>query len=126
MQKDTETMSTTESDEHKTEKEQKEQAASDSSQEGQEDQEKEDNLLDYYRDLLEKAQSVAKQSDWSYVSMELDNLGHRWDEGPQYTNTEFEEEGNKLFQEFEKIREDFEKRKEQHYAELEKKKKENP
>ncbi|MGM0547379.1 MAG: hypothetical protein ACQEST_11740, partial [Bacteroidota bacterium] len=37
------------------------------------DEEDEDPLA-YYRDILDKAKELAKQSDWSYVSVELDNL----------------------------------------------------
>ncbi len=84
-----------------------------------------EDTLEYYRDLVEKAESVAKLDDWSYVSMELDNIGHRWDEGPQYTNTDLEEEGNELFEKFQQICDDFEERRKKHYEELNKKKQQN-
>lgn len=125
MQKDTESMSNTESEDQKTDEKDPDQTASEADESSGSEEEQQGDKLDYYRDLVEKAREVAKQSDWSYVSMELDNIGHRWDEGPQYTNTELEEEGNELFQQFEEIREDFEKRKEQHYEELNEKKQKN-
>ncbi len=81
----------------------------------------EESPLDYYKEIVSKAQELAKQNDWSYVSVELDNLSHRWAEGPDTDD----EQVQKLYKKFNDIVDDFEERKEQHYAELEKKKQEN-
>lgn len=122
-EKETETMGTEETNDKDSGQEaQKSSSAEDPSKSGKN---KEEDTLDYYRDLIEKAESVAKMDDWSYVSMELDNLGHRWDEGPQYTNTELEEKGNELYQKFQQVREDFEERKKKHYEDLNQKKQQN-
>ncbi|MGM0547380.1 MAG: DUF349 domain-containing protein, partial [Bacteroidota bacterium] len=77
--------------------------------------------LAYYRDILDKAKELAKQSDWSYVSVELDNLSHRWAEGPDTDD----EEVKKLYKKFNDTVEEFEERKEEYYAERKKQRQEN-
>ncbi len=79
--------------------------------------------LAYYEELVEKAESLSKQSDWPYITMELDNLSHQWGEGPE-VETDSEELKN-LLGRFQDAQETFEKRKEQHYEELNKQKKQN-
>ena len=81
----------------------------------------EDDPLQFYRDIVNKAQDLAKQSDWSYVQVELDNLSHKWSEGPDVES----EEVKKLFDKFNKAVENFEQRKEEHYKQQEKQKQEN-
>ncbi|WP_440999961.1 DUF349 domain-containing protein [Fodinibius sp. SL11] len=81
----------------------------------------EENPLDYYKEIVKKAQELTKQNDWSYVSVELDNLSHRWAEGPDTDD----EQVKKLYKKFNDTVDEFEERKEQHYAELEQKKQEN-
>ena len=88
----------------------------------EEESSEEESPLDYYREIVSKAQELAKQNDWSYVSAELDNLSHRWAEGP---DADDEEQLKKLYKKFNDIADDFEERKQQHYNELEKKKQEN-
>ncbi len=100
------------------EEEQQEVVAED---EADEESSEEESPLDYYKEIVSKAQELAKQNDWSYVSVELDNLSHRWAEGPDADD----EQMKKLYKKFNDIVDDFEERKEQHYEELEKKKKEN-
>ncbi|MFH5831403.1 DUF349 domain-containing protein [Halalkalibaculum sp. DA3122] len=79
--------------------------------------------LGYYKELVEKAESLAKQSDWPYITMELDNLGGKWDEGPEI---EGEEDILKnLLKRFQEAKETFEQRKEEHYEQLNKQKKKN-
>ncbi len=126
-EKEMETMETEETHDKESDQQNRQEAgeASSSGTSSESGKDEEENKLDYYRDLIEKAESVAKMDDWSYVSMELDNLGHRWDEGPQYANTELEEEGHELYQKFQKIRDDFEERKKKHYEELNQKKQQN-
>lgn len=77
--------------------------------------------LEYYRDLVEKAEDLSKQNDWPYVSMELDNLSHEWDEGPEADGKKIEE----LYGRFQEANETFNKRKEEHYRQLNKQKQEN-
>lgn len=85
-----------------------------------EEQESED-PIQYYRDIVKKAKDLAKQSDWPYVSMELNNLSHQWSEGPE-TNTD---EAKKLFQKFNDAVDEFEQRKEEHYEKLNQQKQDN-
>lgn len=80
----------------------------------------EDPIL-YYEEIVEKAKELAKQTDWPYVSMELDNLSHEWSDGPDVDS----ERVGELYQEFNETVEEFEKRKEEHYEKLNKQKKEN-
>ncbi|MEL7832950.1 DUF349 domain-containing protein [Fodinibius sp. Rm-B-1B1-1] len=90
-------------------------------EEQSDDEASEENPIDYYREILDKAKDLAKQEDWSYVSVELDNLSHRWAEGPDTDTDEVKD----LYKKFNDVVDAFEERKEQHYAELEKKKQEN-
>lgn len=85
------------------------------------DESGEEDPLNYYKEIVSKAKDLAKQNDWSYVSVELDNLSHRWAEGPD-TDTD---EAKKLYKKFNDVVDEFEERKKQHYAELEKKKEGN-
>ncbi|MDZ7691503.1 MAG: DUF349 domain-containing protein [Balneolaceae bacterium] len=72
-------------------------------------------------EIAEKAESLSKQSDWPYVSMELSNLASKWDEGPEVENDELKD----LLARFQDAEETFEKRKEEHYEELNKQKQQN-
>jgi hypothetical protein len=75
----------------------------------------------YYKNILEKADSLTKQDDWPYVTMELDNLSRKWGEGPDLDTDEV----GKLYQKFTSKVDDFEQRKKEHYEKLNKQKKEN-
>ncbi|MDZ7681306.1 MAG: DUF349 domain-containing protein [Fodinibius sp.] len=75
----------------------------------------------YYEDIVEKAQDLAKQTDWPYVSMELDNLSHEWSDGPDAESDEVA----RLYQKFNDAVEEFEQRKQEHYEKLDKQKVEN-
>lgn len=86
----------------------------------EEEAEKED--ISYYKEIVDKAGSLSKQSDWPYISMELDNLAQKWDEGP---DVEDEEDLKKLLGKFQDAQDTFEQRKEEHYERLNKQKKEN-
>src|SRR5690625_3232518 len=77
--------------------------------------------IDFYRRIVRKAQDLSKQTDWPYVSRELDNLSHEWSDGPDTDSDEIK----KLFGKFSNAVKNFDQRKEQHYAELDKKRKEN-
>jgi len=81
----------------------------------------ESDAITYYEDIVEKAQELAKQTDWPYVSMELDNLSHEWSDGPDADSDEVAE----LYQKFNDTVEEFEQRKQEHYEKLDKQKAEN-
>lgn len=81
----------------------------------------EEDPVSFYKELLAKAEDLAKQNDWSYVSVELDSLSHQWSEGPDTDAEEVKE----LFQKFNSTVEQFEERKEQHYEDLKKQRQEN-
>jgi len=95
--------------------------AAENSASDEEEETEDGDPLQFYRDIVKKAQDLAQQSDWSYVSMELDNLSHKWSEGPDTDSDKVK----KLFQKFNKAVDQFEERKEEHYEQLEKKKQEN-
>lgn len=77
--------------------------------------------IEFYEEIVDKAQDLAKQEDWPYVSMELDNLSHQWSEGPDLDTDDV----GKLYKKFTKIVQDFEERKEEHYKKLKEKKQNN-
>lgn len=78
--------------------------------------------LEYYTDIIERAEEVAKQTDWSYVSMELDKLENEWSEGPAY---EDDEDIAALKDRFEQARNEFEKRRQEHYDKVNRQKQQN-
>lgn len=77
--------------------------------------------LEYYRELAEKAESLSEQSDWPYVSMELDNITRQWEEGPEAD----EEERKALYERVLEAAEHFEKRRKEHYEKQKEKRREN-
>ncbi|GAA5521705.1 DUF349 domain-containing protein [Aliifodinibius salicampi] len=85
------------------------------------EEDSEEDPVEYYRSIVEKAQDLAKQTDWPYVSMELDKLSHEWSDGPETDSDEVK----KLFKKFNEAVEEFEQRKEEHYEQLNKQKEEN-
>ncbi|MDR8392677.1 DUF349 domain-containing protein [Aliifodinibius sp. S!AR15-10] len=87
----------------------------------EEKSEEEQTGIGYYEEIVEKAESLSKQSDWPYVTMELDNLANKWNEGPEVEGDEVKE----LLGRFQDAQEKFEQRKEEHYEQLNKQKKEN-
>lgn len=88
---------------------------------GSAEEDKDKDPIQYYKDIVNKAEDLAKQTDWPYVSMELDNLSHEWSEGPDVES----EKVKQLFDKFNDAVEKFEQRKEEHYEELNKQKQEN-
>jgi hypothetical protein len=77
--------------------------------------------IDYYREIVEKAEEVSKETDWSYVAMELGNLRQKWEEGPEYQGDMVKDLRARLDQ----AKEDFDARREQHYEEMNRRKQEN-
>lgn len=102
------------------ETEEQAEAETDESDEENSAAERED-AIDYYRDIVKKAQDLAQQSDWNYVQVELDNLSHKWSEGPDSDSDEVK----KLFKKFNQAVDSFEERKEEHYKQQKQQKEEN-
>lgn len=94
---------------------------SDEEEPGEDDEAEEQSPEQYYRAIVKKAQDLSRQSDWSYVSVELDNLSHQWSDGPDVDS----EEVRKLFQKFNNAVSNFERRKEEHYEEQNRQKQQN-
>lgn len=90
-------------------------------EESEAEENSEEEGIGYYKDILEKADSLSKQEDWPYVTMELDNLSRKWGEGPDLDSDEV----GKLYSKFTSKVEDFEKKKQEHYEKLNEQKKEN-
>lgn len=93
--------------------------------ESEDDGDGEQSTISFYKDILKKADSLVKQTDWPYVSMELDNLSREWGEGPDPELEEDKEKVGKLYKKFTSKVDDFEKRKQEHYEKLKKQKKSN-
>lgn len=75
----------------------------------------------YYRELAEKAESLAELTDWPYVTMEFANLEKLWSEGPEPGDVEI-----RLFKErIQEALESFEQKKETHFREQERIREEN-
>ena len=91
------------------------------SEESEEQKEDSEDSIEYYKNILEKADSLSKQDDWPYVTMELDNLSRKWGEGPDLDTDEV----GKLYQKFTSKVDEFEERKKEHYEKLNKQRKEN-
>ncbi len=85
------------------------------------EQAEEDDPVTFYEQIVNKAQDLAQQNDWSYVSTELDNLSRKWSEGPDTESPEVK----KLFQKFNDAVEKFQDRKEEHYKQQKQQKQEN-
>jgi len=106
--------------------------AADASEEENEDENEkqseddgEQSAISFYKDILKKADNLIKQTDWSYVSMELDNLSREWGEGPDPESEEDREKVGKLYKKFTSRVDDFEQRKQEHYEKQKKQKKNN-
>lgn len=97
--------------------------ATDEQEDDSEDQE--NDPVAYYKKLTNKAQDLAKQDDWGTVEKKLDKLSHKWGDGPDVEGEENEEKVRNLYYKFTKAEESFQKRKEEHFAQSDKKRKEN-
>src|SRR5690625_1080359 len=45
----------------------------------------------YYKELADKAETLSELTDWSYATMEFDNLDHLWGEGPDPEGVEIKQ-----------------------------------
>jgi len=80
--------------------------------------------LVYYRELVEKAESLSEQSDWPYITQELKLFKDKWVEGPQ-VDDKHKEDLEELSDRFQKAQDHFEERKQNHYEKLKQKKHKN-
>ncbi|MBO6522620.1 MAG: DUF349 domain-containing protein [Balneolaceae bacterium] len=81
----------------------------------------EKDAVKFYTEILAKAEELAKQEDWSFVSNEFANLALHIEEGPDPS----EDTSKEAIQKFNTLRGDFEEKKRAHYEELNKRKAEN-
>ena len=107
-----------EPDETVAESEEKETEASD---EAEDDTEEEETAVDYYKDLAEKAETLAEMGDWAYASMEFDNIDTQWQEGPDPEGADIKPYRKKI----DELREQFEEKKKTHYEEQKRIKQQN-
>lgn len=78
-----------------------------------EETEGDDDAVEYYKKLGEKAEELMEMSDWAYVSMEFDNIDNVWAEGPDPEDADIQPIKEKI----DKLREEFEEKKQAHYRE---------
>lgn len=84
-----------------------------SAEESGEDAAGEDDALAFFRKLGDKAEEIADLADWSYVSMEFDNIDLQWGEGPDPGEADIRPIREKI----DKLRSEFEEKKQAHYEE---------
>jgi len=77
----------------------------------------------YYKDLADKAEQLVDVSDWAYVSMEFDNIDNTWGEGPDPAEEEIDISGYR--EKIDRLRNEFEEKKQAHYEEQKRKRQEN-
>jgi hypothetical protein len=90
-------------------------------------EEKQDDPVAYYKRLTKEAQNIAKSEDWGKATQQLNELSHKWSDGPEVEDEdeEAQEKVKDLYYKFTKTEESFSKRKEEHYAKADKQRKEN-
>lgn len=88
---------------------------------GEEESDQEKDPDEFYKEILEKAEALAQQKDWSFVSNEFANFALHIEEGPSKEL----ETSKESIQKFNALRDEFEEKKREHYEELNKKKAEN-
>lgn len=75
----------------------------------------------YYKELADKAEQLVEVSDWAYVAIEFDNIDTAWSEGPDAGEIDISAYREKI----DKLRADFEEKKQAHYEEQKRKRQEN-
>lgn len=88
-----------------------EEAAADAKTE--EEESKEDTPEDYYKHLAGKAETLLELSDWSYATLEFDNIDLKWSEGPETEGADLKPYRDKI----DSLREQLEEKKKAHYEE---------
>ncbi len=79
----------------------------------------------YYQSILEKAESLAAQDDWPYVTAELEKLEREWGKGPELDDENGEEQLGELYGKFTNTVDEFEKKKSEHYEKVKKQREQN-
>lgn len=87
----------------------------------EEEAEEEETVEDYYKELAEKAETLAEMGDWAYASMEFDNIDTQWEEGPDPEDADIKPYRKKI----DELREQFEEKKKAHYEEQKRIKQQN-
>jgi len=75
----------------------------------------------YYKSLADKAEQLVDVSDWTYVSMEFDNIDNLWAEGPDTDEADITTYRERIDQ----LRKEFEEKKQAHYEEQKRRRQEN-
>lgn len=75
----------------------------------------------YYKNLAEKAEQLVDVSDWTYVSMEFDNIDNTWAEGPDAEEADI----SVYLEQIDQIRAEFEEKKQAHYEEQKRRRQKN-
>lgn len=83
------------------------------SDEEEKDEAEASDALSYYKNLADKAEEIAEQSDWAYVAMEFDNIDLQWGEGPDPEDADIKP----LREKIDALRKAFEEKKQAHYEE---------
>ncbi len=86
-----------------------------------EETDEEETVEGYYKELAEKAETLAEMGDWAYASMEFDNIYTQWEEGPDPEDVDIKPYRAKI----DELREQFEEKKKAHYEEQKRIKQEN-
>ena len=81
----------------------------------------EGSALDFYKDILAKAEEFVTHNDWAFVANELANLNLKVEDGPDTDDDAVKS----ILAKFEELKEDFEERRKAHYEELNQRKAEN-
>lgn len=87
----------------------------------EDDSEEEETAEDYYKRLAEKAETLTEMGDWTYATMEFDNIDTQWQEGPDSGDADIKPYREKI----DELREQFEEKKKTHYEEQKRIKKKN-
>lgn len=112
---------TVESSENEDAEEPADDESSESAETLEEGESEESEVETYYKELAEKAETLTDLSDWSYATMEFDNLNHLWGEGPDPEGVEIKQYKNRI----DELREQLEEKKRAHYEEQQKVREEN-
>jgi hypothetical protein len=86
-----------------------------------EEQGEDENAEEYFRNLAEKTEQLVELTDWPYVTMEFANIDTLWEEGPDPGEIDI----NEYRQRIDRAKENFERRKVEHYEEQKRIKAEN-
>jgi len=86
-----------------------------------EEEKPEESPEDYYKKLAEKAETLMELKDWSYATVEFDNLDLQWSEGPDADGDTIKPYREKI----DTLREQLEEKKRAHYEQQQKIRQEN-